>query len=501
MAADMFLVSPDQMREIDRLVIEELGVPGIVLMEHAALGACRVLVETFPDAKTVAIFCGPGNNGGDGLAMARLLAHRGLHVQIILATDPQRFSGDAQTNLHICARLGLEFVVLPETPEALHDIHTDVFVDALLGTGIDRMVDPQSTLGAAIEFLATRSSSVLAVDIPSGIHGRSGQIAGIAVRAAVTATFGAPKLGLALQPGREHAGRIEVIDIGIPLETLEDVGWDAVWLQSGFLDVPRRPAAMHKGDAGRVLVVGGSPGFAGAAIMASQAALARGAGLVTVATHSEHRTLAVSSQPELMTLDFNDDEALIRALQGSNCVVVGPGLGQSVKAHNLLAAALEHGARLVLDADALNLLAQERMPIPAGSVLTPHPGEAARLLQRPVQQILLDLVGAALELATLFESIVVVKGASSVIAAPDGRLAVNGTGNPGMATAGMGDVLAGLIAATLCESDDTFEAVCHAVCLHGHAADRAATRFGQRGLVATDIIQSVRLLWPELESP
>ncbi|MEZ4460007.1 MAG: NAD(P)H-hydrate dehydratase [bacterium] len=495
MDAKVLLVSPDQMRAIDAATIEEIGIPGMVLMERAALGACAFLRDTFPTAQSVCVICGPGNNGGDGLAMARMLAHDGLDVHIVLAAEPERFTGDAEANLHICARLGFEFF----TVDALEELEfVDVFVDAVLGTGIDRMVTPDSLVGRAISFLSEHPDRVFSVDIPSGVHGRSGQPAGLAVRAQATATFGLPKLGVALEPGRDLCGALRVVDIGIPFETVEDIGWEAVWLTEDYLHVPLRPAQMHKGDAGRVVVLGGTLGHTGAALLAARGALARGAGLITVATDSASLATVAVHCPELMALDRSSD-ALVPATTQADVLVAGPGLGTSDDAIGALQAALNVCRRLVLDADGLNLLADQRIQIPPNAVITPHPGEAARLLGCEIRDVLINPIQAAVDLAIAHQATVVLKGASTVVVSHDGRIAINRTGNPGMATGGMGDALAGIIGASLCESDDLFEACCHSVCLHGYAGDQAATLSGQRGLTVTNLLSALTGLWPDLE--
>lgn len=496
MDAESLLVSPEQMREMDRLTIDEIGIPGIVLMERAAMGACDALMAHFPEADTACVLCGPGNNGGDGLAMARLLSQRGFDVDVVLAVEPDKYTGDALTNLHICARLGFEFfpvAVLDELPRA------DVYVDALLGTGIDRLVDASSAIGQAISFLHERTDQIFCVDIPSGVHGLSGQPAGMCVAGAATATFGLRKLGLALEPGRSLAGEITLVDIGIPDQVIEDVGWEAVNLRPEFLHVPKRPATFHKGDAGRVVIVGGAPGHSGSVYMAGRAALVRGAGLITVVTHASTMPLIAMGTPELMTADFEDMEALTTAVASADVVVVGPGLGQDERAAAILKEVLSASRQLVIDADALNLVSTHQFDVPPGSVLTPHPGEASRLLDRDVREILLHPVQAAIDLASKYDATVVLKGASSVVVSNDGRIGINATGNAGMATGGMGDALTGIVAATLCDSADPFEALCHAVCLHGHAGDISAAELGQRGLTVTSLLDALQRIWPLLE--
>lgn len=502
------LVTAAQMREIDRRTIADVGIPGIVLMERAALGAVEVLVELFaPSPTRIAVLCGGGNNGGDGFAMARMLAERGHEVWV--GALRSGYHGDAALNLAILEALDVEVAPLHDLTagelfELLEDVPPcTVWVDALLGTGLDRDVD--GNFAAAIDFLNTQPS-VLSVDIPSGIDADSGAVRGAAVRANVTVSLGLPKLGHALCPGREFAGELFNVDIGLPAKVIDQVGWTAEWLT----DAPRfgrRPATMHKGDAGRVAIVGGTPGMSGSVAMAANAAYRSGVGLVTVGTYDEVVEQVPTRCPEAMaaavvarTNEQRHVDALDELLEWADVVVIGPGLGAHDGAFEALEAALASGQTVVADADALTMLAERRLTVapPEVLILTPHPGEAARLCGCAIADIVADPVRYAIELADEWDALVVLKGAATVVAY-DGRLAINATGNAGMATAGMGDALCGIIAAQLASrvdhEGDLFERVCLAVWAHGAAGDLARDAHGERGVTVTTLLEQLGEVW------
>jgi len=497
------LVNAHQMRAMDERTIE-LGLPSLVLMERAALGASDIVAEAFPEAHRVGIVCGRGNNGGDGLAMARILSSRGYDISVCLIADEETLSLDCAQNLALVNGLGLDFLIVSpddeeEILEALGELGPcDLWVDALFGTGLDRPI--KGPLQSVISFLSEQGT-VLALDLPSGLHADSGLPLCSHVGATVTVTFGLPKTGLALDPGRSIAGEVFVIDIGIPEEIVSEIGWEAVWLRPSDLLVPKRQRAMHKGQAGRVLIIGGNIGFVGAAIMAGTAALARGAGLVTLAVHESLAPLIGVQHPELMSIPaFNDLRALDieQAVRAADVVVIGPGLGRGQHALELLELTTQTAKTLVIDADALHLLSKHRPSLPPRSVLTPHPGEASALLGLPTNQVLLSPLSSARKIATEYGAGVVLKTSTSVVVVDD-WVGINSTGNPGMAVGGMGDALAGIIAASLIEFDNPFEAISHAVCLHGAAGDRAVMKSGQRGLSVPELISALKELWLELE--
>ena len=518
----MRLVVPEQMREMDRRTIEEIGVPGVVLMERAALGATEFLVERFDggELRRVGFLCGGGNNGGDGVAMARMLDNRGYETELVFLSATDAIDGDAGKNLEIAENLGLDYTDLGdrEHEEVVEELAAlpfcEVWVDALLGTGLTGEV--RGRYVAAISFLNGRDS-VFAVDIPSGINGSDGQIMGTAVEADATATFGGAKVGQALYPGRGHCGDLEVVDIGIPDTVRESVGFDAEWLDGAWAQrrIAPRPEVYHKGASGRVLAVAGSHEKTGAAILVARGALAGGAGLITVGTTPQVVPRIAPAVNEVMAAELvsaeEDDEVSSRLadfLETVDTVAVGPGLethdGAAEAVGTILESEVEHA---VFDADALNLVAQQfgdallsRFAGDSLAVVTPHPGEMARLCDRTVDEILGDPVGCASDYADKTGAIVVLKMAATVIASPEGRVAINRSGNPGMATGGMGDVLTGIVAARITESTgDAFEDVCLAVWAHGRAGDLAAADRGERSLGAVELAGRLGDVWSAIE--
>lgn len=512
----MLLVTADQMREMDRRTIQDVGIPGIVLMERAALGAVEALVDHFDlDRRTrIGVLCGAGNNGGDGFAMARLLHELRHDVWVGALRDVDTYTGDAAQNLAVLEVLDIEVSDLSglSPDELLGELEAlepcTIWVDALFGIGLDREVE--GNYGAAIEFLKSQPR-VFAVDIPSGVHADRGQVMGAAVRAAATATFGHAKLGMSLYPGRGLCGTIYPIDIGIPAAIVDTVGWTAEWLVEPPWLAPR-PATMHKGDAGRVVVIGGEAGKTGAVLMSASAALCSGAGLVAVGTYDDGVPQVAVAVPEAMassvlarTIEQKHVDELDDLIAWADVIAIGPGMGTHDGAFEVLDALLESGGKIVVDADGLNLLAEHRMQLQHVDVdtlvLTPHPGEAARLCGCSVADVLADPIGRALEIAQDWAAIVVLKGASTVVAQHDPpQIAVNSTGNPGMASAGMGDALTGMIAAQLCEPPPAFVNICTAVWTHGAAGDAAAERVGLRGLTVSTLLDALPGVWSALES-
>jgi NAD(P)H-hydrate epimerase len=519
----MRLVTPEQMREMDRRTIEEVGVPGLVLMERAALGAVRALSDYLPDERfgRIGILCGGGNNGGDGIAMGRMLASEGYEPMIVLLSSPDSLSPDASTQLEIARNIDLDIIDFSDVDADELEEHLDtlpqalVWVDALLGTGLDRPVE--GGYATAIDFL-NRQPLLFAVDIPSGIHGSSGRVMGVAVHADVTATFGAVKLGQAVDPGRMHCGDLHVVDIGIPRSVELEVGFEAELLDASwtFLRMAPREEDSHKGDSGKLLLLAGSHEKTGAALLAARGALASGAGLLTVGTHERvvERIAPVVNEAMAahMLADTRDENALERLLEflpGVDAVGVGPGMGTTDGARAAVDALLSsHAGAVVFDADALTILAGApdydaiRHFCDDGiAVLTPHPGEMARLCHCTIEEVLEAPVERTRTLARETGAYVVLKTGTTLVAAPDGRLAVNASGNPGMATGGMGDILTGMITARLAEgSEPPFEAVCLAVHAHGLAGDSAATTTGERGLSAGALVDELPATWRDLES-
>jgi len=478
------LYTAEQVRGLDRRAIQDLGIPGYELMTRAGHATLDALRRLWPSAKSLAVLCGPGNNGGDGYVVARVARAQGMRVNLVAIAEPQRLHGDARRAYEDFAAAGGSCQAW--APQALD---ADVIVDAVFGTGLTREVS-----GDAAEILRAANASgrpIVAVDIPSGLHADTGATLGVAVRADLTVTFIGRKVGFYLGAGPEHIGRLVFDDLAVPRETYDHQAPTARLL--GEEDVaaalPRRVKTAHKGANGHVLVVGGSPGMPGAARLAGEAALRAGAGLVTVAVHPGNAGV-VAARPELMCVAARTAKDLASALKRATLVAVGPGLGQGDWSREIFEVAMGCGLPLVVDADALNLLAESPRRHDRW-VLTPHPGEAARLLGITVAAVQADRLAAARALQERFGGNVVLKGAGSVVQSPGELPCVCDRGNPGMAAGGMGDVLTGVIAGVAAQCDDLALAARAGVFVHAQAGDLAARR-GERGLLAGDVLEQVR---------
>jgi len=520
------LLSPSQMGELDRRTIEELGVPGLVLMESAA-GACAALILERYGARVgrgVVVLCGPGNNGGDGLAIGRRLKVQGVSVDLVLLQPEPGLSGDAAAQLDMVRRMAMQPEILNPSdpalpPEFQQDWHErGLIVDALFGTGLCRPVAGLAAqLVTAIETARAAGVPVLSVDIPSGVHGGSGQPQGVAVAADVTVSFASAKTGHYQEPGRGLRGDLVVADIGIPTHHWPEVTSQATRLLSKDTlrqAMPAGPAAAHKGTFGHVLVVAGSPGKCGAARLCAEAALRGGAGLVTLAIPEGLPLDSLQDlRPEVMvervpgaadgSFSANSCQRLLELCAERDALAVGPGLGRSEGTRALVAELFtEAPCPAVFDADALNCLAeleatQARSSFPR--ILTPHPGELRRLLGRTESEPVTERLDAARELAGRYDAVAVLKGAATVVAQPDGRCRLNPTGNEGMATGGSGDVLTGVIAALLGRGLDAVTAASAGVYWHGLAGDLAAERCGTPSLLAGDIAACLAGAWQEAQ--
>lgn len=515
----MRVLTAAQMREVDRLTTERYHVPGLVLMESAAARTVEAIERRFgPVAdKYVKIFCGRGSNGGDGAAIARQLWTRGAVVDVLLLGRLDETKGDARVNFEIVRALaepsaGLGFRELLSGDELWDDSidRADLYVDAIFGTGLTRPAE--GIFAEAIGILNdVAEAPVVAVDIPSGLASDSPNPIGPHVRAALTVTFTAPKPATVLPPACFACGELVVGPIGSPPDLVESSGSRLALVTtaavSAYLAASRRKPDAHKGDAGRVLVVAGSRGKTGAAAMTGLAAMRAGAGLVVVAApESAEARIAARAIPELMTepLPETSDGAisldallpLARLAAWADVVALGPGLGQSEETMQAVHAFIRDRTKpFVIDADGLNcvapwpdeLVASDEHPI----IVTPHPGEMARLLGRTTEEIVADRVAAACELSTRTGVVTVLKGARTVIADPSGEVLVNTTGNAGMASGGTGDVLTGIVAALACGAPDALSAAVTGVYLHGLAGDIAARERGLRALVATDLAEAL----------
>lgn len=471
-----------QARELDRIAIQEHGIPGFELMSRAGLAVFQIMREHWPKAQTIAVFCGAGNNAGDGYIIALLAKQAGLAVTVYSVTDTAHLKGDAFTAYHnYRAALG---DIQNYSESTL--IAADLIIDALLGTGLDRPVTGVYAL--AIAHINRLSLPVIAVDCPSGLDTDTGNTLGCAVKASATVTFIALKQGLFSGYAADYCGTLHYADLALPAAIFDQLTPSAYRVIGTPL--AKRARCAHKGHFGHVLIIGGDQGYAGAVRMAGEAALRIGAGLVSIATHPAHAPFLNLTRPELMCHGVSTAEQLVPLLNQASVVVIGPGLGQSAWAKALCAATLDVAKPLIVDADGLNLLALSPCNKPHW-ILTPHPGEAARLLNSNTQDIQADRFTAALGLQSQYGGISVLKGAGTLIAAPQ-HLSVVNTGNPGMASGGMGDVLSGIIAGLLAQSLTPIEATQQGVYRHGLAADQAAAKDGERGLLASDLFPYLR---------
>jgi len=507
----MYLVTAAEMQEMDRRTIESFGIPGRVLMENAGRGATRILLDTFQDLsnKKVGVIAGRGNNGGDGFVIARYLAQKGIFVTVYLLAPKNTVKGDAAANLKLLSPLGVPVIEIPDKQSFLkHQTglrHQHVWVDAILGTGLKS--DVKGYFKEIIEFINQTNKPVLAVDIPSGLNSDTGQPCGTCVRAQATATFALAKIGHLVFPGAEYTGDLEIIDIGIPPHIAEDVGCRQHLLTSDMMRnaLLPRPRDAHKGRTGHLLVVAGSPGKTGAAAMTALSAMRGGAGLVTLGIPKSLNTALEPQAIEAMTcplpetkngrLDDSSLGIIMDQIAGKQCLAIGPGLGTAPETRQLVRRILqENPAPVVIDADGLNCLAghtQILKDLSVPVILTPHPGEMARLVNSTPKDVQQDRINCARGFAEKFNVHVVLKGARTAIAHPDGNVFVNPTGNSGMASGGMGDVLTGLIAGFIAQGYSPESASHLGVYLHGAAADDLAQNNGPFGFLATEVMNAV----------
>jgi NAD(P)H-hydrate epimerase len=478
---------PSVVRELDRRAIQDHGIPGYTLMSRAGQVAFDAARTRWPGARRWLVVCGAGNNAGDGYVIARRAREAGFDVEVVAVSDPAKLAGDA-------GRAWADFRAGGGVAKALTDadaMAAQVVVDALLGTGLDRDVD--GTYRDAVELMNAAAAPVLAVDIPSGLHGTSGEVMGAAVQAALTATFVARKLGLYLGAGPELCGDIVFSDLGVPPDVAAGIDPSLRLVDEQLLArlLPRRPASAHKGLFGHVLIVGGNHGMGGAVRLAGEAALRAGAGLVSVATRAATAPAIVAGRPELMCRAVDNLDELDGLLERATHVAIGPGLGQDAWAKQLFTRVMAAELPTVVDADALNLLAEQEQRRDDW-VLTPHPGEAARLLHRNSTAVQGDRLGALGQLQARYGGISVLKGHATLVGKAASIPYLIDRGNPGMATAGMGDVLTGAIAGLWAQlPEHAIEATAIAAWAHATAGDRAAAN-GERGLVAGDLLQELR---------
>ncbi len=507
----MLVLTAGEMAELDARTIREVGIPGIVLMENAAQGAAAFFLRVVPDLleRRITVLAGSGNNAGDGFAMARIFHSKGAHVNVVCLRSPRKLGGDALTNFSIVEKIGIPVTVWDEGKD--FDTQWEpvsssgAVVDAILGTGLKSEV--KGIYREVIERLNGLQVPVLAVDIPSGLDASTGLPLGAAVKATATATFGFLKIGCVSERGTELTGRIKVIDIGIPPGLVESSGFSRWLLCRELLSPwikPRNPAT-HKGQAGHVCVLAGSLGKTGAATLVCQGAGRAGAGLVTLFVPESLNAVLEVKLTETMTLPIAETpqkapssaalDPILDFLRGKQALAMGPGISTNGDTAALVKKLLLNApCPIVLDADAITAVSDDpdilrKAPVPL--VLTPHPGEMARICHCTVPDVQQNRLESASKFSKEYGVVLVLKGHRTVVAAPDGKLAINSTGNPAMAGGGMGDTLTGIIASLLAQGFDPFRAACIGVYAHGAACDRLFSGISSRGLLATDMLEEI----------
>jgi hydroxyethylthiazole kinase-like uncharacterized protein yjeF len=513
----MKILTAAEMREIDRTAIEEIGIPGLVLMENAGLRIVRALRDRVPGiaGERVVIVAGKGNNGGDGFVVARHLFNSGARPEVLLLAAREEVKGDAAVNLAVALKAGIPVTEIRDIAawrKARHGLaHASIVVDAIFGTGLIKPLE--GLYAAAVEDINRSGAFILAADIPSGISSDSFELIGPSVKADLTVTLAAPKIAHIFPPAAERAGELIVAPIGMPPALFDKPELKLELVEEPAIRpfFPRRKRDAHKGSFGHLLIFAGSVGKSGASALAGRAGLRMGAGLVTVATAAGVLPSIARAMAELMTEPLAETPertvaaaALPRALsllKGKNAVLVGPGLSTNTSTAEFVLGLLPKiKVPFVIDADGLNIVASHPdvlACLQAPAVLTPHPGEFARLTGRTNEDVIRHRLELAPEFASRYGVLVVLKGYRTLIAAPDGRVFVNPTGNPGMATGGTGDVLGGMIGSQIAQNNDPLGAALSAVYAHGLAGDIAVDRLGERSLVAGDLI---RYLPPALKA-
>ena len=480
------IYSVASVRAIDEAAINDAGIGGYTLMTRAAEAALNEARARFPEAKRWQVICGGGNNGGDGYVLARLVAGRGIGVSVLAASPPDSLQGDAATAYQDFAAEGGAAAMY----EGSLDEEAELLVDALLGSGLERDVEGQ--FAEVVDAINRHGAPVLALDVPSGLNADTGSAMGAAVEADLTVTFVGLKRGLFLKEGPRYVGELGFAGLDIPGECLatqravqQRIDDDAI----RQLLAPRKSNA-HKGDFGHVLIAGGGPGMSGAVRLCGEAALRSGAGLVSVATHSSHHAMIASGRPELMCHAVESAGDLKPLLARATVIALGPGLGTGKWSQSVFGAVAKSDLPMVVDADALNLLSQSDVRKPDW-ILTPHPGEAARLLETSTVKVQEDRGGSLAQVVERYGGTAVLKGAGSLVATADGPTWLCSAGNPGMAAPGMGDVLTGIIAALWAQGLTAEMAAVAGVDIHARAGD-AAAESGQRGMMASDLLQELR---------
>lgn len=507
----MKIVNGDQMKQLDRMAIDKFGIPGVVLMENAGLSVLEEVLKSIEqkENKEVMIVCGLGNNGGDGFVLARHLFNKGIPVKVVVVGNPSDIGGDAKKNYEIIHKLNVQIHILVGANNLKKFSETikgyGVIVDAIFGTGLKREI--KGTMKEVIEIMNGSGKEIISIDLPSGIGANDGKVYGIAVKADKTVVLELLKIGNIRYPGAEYVGEKIIKNIGIPKAAIESMQLNGNLITRDMIKeiLPDRPRDTYKGNYGKVYVVAGSTGMTGAAVLTCKAALRSGAGLLKIPVPQSLNTIMETRLTEAITVPvaefkkgivgIGDIGKILKTMEESDVIAVGPGSGTSRELEELLRNILENTSKpIVLDADALNSLAKRKellQLIQSPIVMTPHLGEMARLTEFDIDYINSNRIEVALEFSKKWNAIVVLKGARTVVAGPNGEVYMNETGNPGMSTAGSGDVLTGIVTGFISQGIDPLKAAVAAVYIHGMAGDIAAEKLGEYGLLASDIVKQL----------
>lgn len=512
----MKLATNEQMAQLMKIAVKEFGIPGIVLMENAGFAVYSEIKKEFTANDSIVIICGSGNNGGDGFVLARHLHQRGYPLQVFHIGYPEHLTGDSEVNYKIARRLKINLTEIhsdKELPQLISVLNNcSLVVDCLIGTGMNSTAAGMDS--KIIQAINTLSCKIYSIEMPSGVGGNDGKVQNFAVKADKTIVFSVPRLGNLLYPGGEYNGEMVVKDIGIPDEVINEVPMQCNLITREMVIplIPKRKKASHKGTYGSAKMIAGSLNMAGAAILMAKGALRSGLGLARLYVPESMNQIMKIAVPELITVPFqelrkgvigiNHIDTILKDAPDSEVFAIGPGCGTSFELEEIVKAVVERVITpLVLDADALNVLSKNLSVLEnkkSAIILTPHIGEMSRLAQKTVEEVMGDPIATARDFARRWDVTVVLKSARTVVASPDGTIYLNANGNPGMSTAGSGDVLTGLITGLLSQGMNPLDAAVAGVYLHGMAGDIAAERTGEYGLMAGDIVEALPLAFKEL---
>jgi len=512
----MKLATNEQMAQVTKIAVKEFGIPGVVLMENAGFAVLREIAKDFTPRERIVIICGNGNNGGDGFVVARHLHQRGYTLHLFHVGYPEHLIGDSEINYNILTKLGVPMSRIhgeKDLPELYMELsRCGLVVDSLIGTGMP--VAAGRVEQKIIEAVNEASCKVYSVDMPSGVGGNDGRIGAAAIRADKTIAFTLPKVGNLLYPGAEYNGELVIRDIGIPKQIVDEVPmpYEVITRERVVPLIPQRDRNSHKGYYGKARMIAGSMSMAGAAILTTKAALRSGLGMARLYVPESINHIMKTAVPELITIPFqelrrgvigiNHIDTILKDAPDSDVFTIGPGCGISFELEEIVKNIVEKvTSPIVLDADALNVLAKdvsvlERKQAPI--VITPHMGEMSRLTGKPLEEVTAHPVFTARDFAVTWQVTVVLKSARTVVATPEGKVYVNINGNPGMSTAGSGDVLTGIITGLLGQGLSPLDAALAGVFVHGMTGDRVAERLGEHGLLAGDLVESLPYTLKEL---